>query len=289
MTNDPVRRPGGGDGRPDSGMRPRVPTELALRYHGNDLPIHKREVVIGRGAECDVMLSSVLVSRRHARFVVGSDAISIEDLGSRNGVLVNGQQIEGAHSVFVGDRIDLADEVLELVRYVPPDARRSSETQANLRAQRSPSEPPESIERTRKASAFVLLGGLLDKLVALGRGEEAERLMSTHLTKLLAEVRQGARPETLTTAGHYAVRLADATSKADWVDYVVELYTLAEQPMPTPQIDTLHVIVRKVSGVSIAKLRAYVELLRELAGELGPSERFALRRIESLLDVAQNR
>src|SRR5581483_12124628 len=48
-------------------------------------------IVIGRGsAQCDVVLPSELVSRRHAR-VVGSDGRHvIENLESRNGTYVNG-------------------------------------------------------------------------------------------------------------------------------------------------------------------------------------------------------
>lgn len=284
MSNDPVRHPGG-EGRPDSGMRARVRTRIALRYRGHDLPLGKSEVLLGRGADCDVMLASALVSRHHAKLWLGEHEIRIEDLGSRNGVFVNGEPIAGVRTLQVGDRIDLGDEELELVHHVVAD-HRGRETQTQMRAQLPESEPPESEERTRQASAFVLLGSLLDKLLALGRAEEAERLMSTHLERVLAEAERGVRPEALSTAGEYSVRLADATGKARWVDFVIRLYAAMREPLPTPQVDALHAVVRKVRGADVAALRRYVDVLRERAAELTAAERFALRRIESLVDVA---
>jgi pSer/pThr/pTyr-binding forkhead associated (FHA) protein len=290
MGHDPVRRPGGNDPaqsatnpRPESGLRRRVSTRLVLRYGGNDLPLGHSEIVIGRGVECDVVLSSALVSRRHARLTINDDGVvTIHDLQSRNGVYVNGELAREPRRLEVGDRLDLGGEELELVRQLQSDEARSRDTQLKLRAQKT----LDTDERTRQASAFVLLGGLLDKLLALGRVDEAERLMGTHLERLLAEAEKGSRPESFATAGHYAVRLAEATGTARWVDYVVRLYLALREPMPAPQIDALHAVVRRVEKIDIVRLREYVGVLRDRAGELGPAERFAVRRIESLADVA---
>lgn len=290
MSQDPGRRSGGADAskppsdlRPESGFRRRVATKIVLHYAGNDLVLGQSAIVIGRGVDADVVLSSALVSRRHARLSIDEDgAVTIEDLSSRNGVYVNGELLRAPRRLEVGDRLDIGGEELELVRQLDEEAIRSRDTQLRMRAQKT----LDADERTRQASAFVLLGGLLDKLLALGRVEEAERLMSTHLERLLAEAEKGERPESFATAGHYAVRLADATGKARWVDYAVRLYLALGEPMPAPQIDALHAVVRRVHGVDIARLREYVAVLRDRASELGPAERFALRRIESLADVA---
>jgi len=50
------------------------------------------EVVLGRDPTCDVVLDRSRVSRRHARLRLG-DAISIEDLGSRNRTVVRGMPL----------------------------------------------------------------------------------------------------------------------------------------------------------------------------------------------------
>ena len=51
--------------------------------------------ILGRNPKrCDVVLEHFAVSREHARIEIRDDATYIEDLGSRNGVWVNGRQIE---------------------------------------------------------------------------------------------------------------------------------------------------------------------------------------------------
>ncbi|MBM4391061.1 MAG: diguanylate cyclase [Deltaproteobacteria bacterium] len=53
------------------------------------------EIVIGRDDNADLILTDVLVSRRHARVIVGDDmSITVHDLGSTNGTSVNGQAVE---------------------------------------------------------------------------------------------------------------------------------------------------------------------------------------------------
>jgi len=52
-------------------------------------------MVIGRQSDCDIVLDSNSVSRRHAEVVADGGAFFVEDLGSRNGTYVNGRKIEG--------------------------------------------------------------------------------------------------------------------------------------------------------------------------------------------------
>ncbi len=53
--------------------------------------LHEGETVLGRGESCRVQLQNVSVSREHARILVGKQNVSIEDLDSQNGILVNGK------------------------------------------------------------------------------------------------------------------------------------------------------------------------------------------------------
>jgi hypothetical protein len=282
MGQDPVLRER--DARVESGFRSISRTPVALRYRGHELALAQPVIVIGRGGECELMLASPLVSRRHAQIVNSADGITIEDLGSRNGVYVNGELLKEPRRLEVGDRIDLGGEELELVPHEGSDPAKSRDTQLRLAAAQAT--PSAQDERTRQASAFVLLGGLLDKLLALSRADEAERLMMTHLERVLLDAQRGARPEAYASAAQYAVRLAEATGRARWVDYTVRLYLAIGEPLPTPQIDALHAIVRRVRGVDVLRLREYVAVLKLRAPKLGPAERFAIRRIESLADVA---
>jgi Protein of unknown function (DUF3662)/Inner membrane component of T3SS, cytoplasmic domain len=63
-------------------------------------------VLLGRSRECDVVLGDPNVSRRHAEVRREGDGWSIADLGSTNGVKLNGRRVE--HSPLEpGDRITL--------------------------------------------------------------------------------------------------------------------------------------------------------------------------------------
>lgn len=62
---------------------------------------------IGRSRECDIVLDDVGISRRHADIRPGPDGWTVEDLGSTNGVIVNGQEVRGAQPLHPGDRIEL--------------------------------------------------------------------------------------------------------------------------------------------------------------------------------------
>lgn len=75
-----------------------VPTLIPLRGADKDwpvqFPITEAEVFIGRLPECKVCCKDGTVSRRHARLVFHEGQWWVEDLGSRNGVMVNGQLIQ---------------------------------------------------------------------------------------------------------------------------------------------------------------------------------------------------
>ena len=66
-----------------------------------------REFVIGRSAECELRVTWVGASRRHAAVIWRGDAVVVRDLGSTNGTLVNGAKIEGERSLEPGDRIEV--------------------------------------------------------------------------------------------------------------------------------------------------------------------------------------
>jgi predicted component of type VI protein secretion system len=64
---------------------------------------------IGRSRECDIVLSDSNVSRRHAELRPAGDGWTITDLGSTNGVRVNGRELSAnePHALRAGDRLDV--------------------------------------------------------------------------------------------------------------------------------------------------------------------------------------
>jgi hypothetical protein len=67
---------------------------------------------IGRSRDCEVVLEDTGISRQHARIHATADGWEIEDLGSTNGVLVNGRAIHGAHPLDPGDRLELGSTAI---------------------------------------------------------------------------------------------------------------------------------------------------------------------------------
>jgi hypothetical protein len=84
---------------------------LVLEVNGVRHPLMPPGFTIGRGTEADLRINDPSVSRIHARVVVvpvpdGRMQISIDDLGSTNGVIVNGQRV--AHAELTdGSRIEI--------------------------------------------------------------------------------------------------------------------------------------------------------------------------------------
>ncbi|MGF1595793.1 MAG: ATP-binding cassette domain-containing protein [Acidimicrobiales bacterium] len=64
------------------------------------------ELVLGRADECDISIPDPLVSRRHARFILGPTGGRIVDLGSDNGTYVNGQRVRES-TVGEGDLVEV--------------------------------------------------------------------------------------------------------------------------------------------------------------------------------------
>ncbi|HEY6460769.1 MAG TPA: FHA domain-containing protein [Polyangiaceae bacterium] len=281
-----------------------------LRYLHHDLELIEGQFAVGRSAGCQLSLDDPLVSRRHALLVVSRDGVTIEDLQSRNGVIVNGQRIAGRTPVKAGDKIVIGSQELTLLEGRESAGRETASHQMGKRtlpkmaaaseliaAERASSAPPfEPIigdgdaepSMVRRADAFNLLGGVAEKALAMGRADEAERLLASPLADVVEASRAGKRlsPWLVDMAARFASKLATATAKGAWADYVIELYDAQLRPCPAPVVDELYNAFRKVNAIDLGRLRAYVARLREKQASLGPAERFLLQRLEGLERLA---
>jgi pSer/pThr/pTyr-binding forkhead associated (FHA) protein len=206
-----------------------MPFRLKLRLTELDLPYG--ELTIGRGTDCFLRIDDDLVSRRHARLMVGPDKVLFEDLGSRNGSKVNGARYLGPVELHIGDSFEIGAQVFQLITgaelereptmtMMPHRACRRCQLLIDVRLDSCPhckapqqvgDAEAEEISRVGPlpsgpsamaaedtasgkqnfASSFRLVTGVSDKLLAFGRVEEAERMIAPRLREALARVQGG--------------------------------------------------------------------------------------------------
>jgi Protein of unknown function (DUF3662)/FHA domain len=78
-----------------------------LRVGGRTELVGEAGAVIGRSRDADVVVDDPNVSRRHAEVRPSGGSWIVRDLGSTNGVKVNGRRIQGPQSLRPGDTIEL--------------------------------------------------------------------------------------------------------------------------------------------------------------------------------------
>lgn len=233
------------------------------------------ELVIGRSSKADVRLDDDMVSRQHCIIRVGEN-VMIEDLSSRNGVLVNGARVERRRELRHGDEITIGRHRLVL-------------TQGRL----SPSVYPPALgstrDSTRPDSQETKTGTVYDMFsataaTALGTGdlEGAQRLASNLFVSLRAELARGQEPGPAFSRGvTLGLRLAKETRDGRWIDRVCTLYASADRVMAPSVVAELEVLKR--DGIhDPSAVRRYVAHLQKRQGE--GDEAGVLARLTALAD-----
>ncbi len=270
-----------------------------------EIELLQGQTVVGRHDSCHVVLDDPLASRRHARLELRpSGHLLVEDLGSVNGVLVNGQRAEKPRVLADGDVVRLGNQELTVhLTAASLEARRQARvgaetlTNAQSRSSAPPSlssissAPPSGEEEStiiREGDALGTLTTVANKVLAMGRAAEAERILKTSLLELLRRAEEGhvPDPKTLELAATYSLRLAEALSRVDWIDYTFRLFTVSERILPAAAVEKLYELVRSLEGVDLAAMRRYAAHMTRHARSLGPSELFLLRRIDGLTKLA---
>ncbi|MCI5052811.1 MAG: type III secretion system inner membrane ring subunit SctD [Simkaniaceae bacterium] len=128
--------------------------------------------VIGKDANsCDIFFQDLSVSRQHAKLSVKNGQVIIEDLGSRNGVLVNGSHIEKQQTLGSQDLIALGttaflmidrEESRETLYSAPSELHKEEEVQEE------PVEVPKNWKDTIVPTRHLVIAGCLGFLVLLG-------------------------------------------------------------------------------------------------------------------------
>jgi hypothetical protein len=240
--------------------------KFVLRHGPREIPLALGRFIIGRAENSELPLDDPLVSRQHAALEVTHDGVTAVDLGSRNGIRVNGERVERSRRLSLGDVLSVgsATFTLALGRELTTDTIQAASTQ--------------------RLPAFGLIGILGEKALALGKADEAEKLLGPQIEELIQEAADGRKidPASVDQASTFSLRLAVLVGTGKWIDAVFRLHKNLRRTCSTGIVDELYTVLRKVRQPSLGELRSYLAVLRELEPHLGPADRFLVGRLEGL-------
>jgi predicted component of type VI protein secretion system len=104
---------------------------------GLKIPVDKAILFIGRHPDCDVVITrSRMISRKHCALVQINDSLVIRDLGSTNGIRVNGEKVRREVRVKPGDTVTIGDldYVVKSVKAPEPERRANREHHQDARS-----------------------------------------------------------------------------------------------------------------------------------------------------------
>ncbi len=93
------------------------------------IPIDRAVILVGRSAECDVVITtSQKISRQHCCLVQSDQNYFVRDLGSTNGVWLNGEKVNREAEMKAGDRLCIGDVEFKLFTNVKVESKKQLRT-----------------------------------------------------------------------------------------------------------------------------------------------------------------
>lgn len=216
-----------------------------LKFLLQEFDLRGPEMAIGRSSDCHITIEDPLVSRRHAKIVMAETPMVV-DLGSRNGVSVNGERIKGSRALEDGDRIRIGTQ--ELVFYVVTRVRHEARTtgfmtvcgacgtpypdqSAQCPHCGAPRRDDDTISglliEPRRSWTFQLLGEVIERALATGRAPEADRVLRRAAREVDERLAAGERlaADEVTAIACFAIRLAQLPEGAsEWLHWALNVH-----------------------------------------------------------------
>jgi pSer/pThr/pTyr-binding forkhead associated (FHA) protein len=99
------------------------------------IPLEKAILLIGRQADCDVSLTtSRKISRKHCCIAVVNESVIVRDLGSTNGIAINGDKVPREGRLRLGDELCIGDVRFRLQREPTPSPSPTAPTSDDVSA-----------------------------------------------------------------------------------------------------------------------------------------------------------
>lgn len=284
---------------------------MKLRYRQALITLREGKLYLGRSPDCELAINDPAVSRRHARLWVSPTQIVIEDLGSQNGVRVNGTKIQGPCELHAGDVLRICSHEMELVdtvdqqtddapnRYrITADTLSGADTTTLLDELHRTSRPPAHTPNMRLepgaprpsttppgSDSLTKAIVALDDALNAGDVSEGERRLGPILMRV-HELLLKDHPSGLELAEHVVVsaaRLASETRSAAFMNYAVTLYQLLGRPLPEPAVNVIHVLVQAGLYPNMLALESYVAKISLQTSRFDETELFLLDSLHRIV------
>jgi pSer/pThr/pTyr-binding forkhead associated (FHA) protein len=121
---------------------------------GLKIPIDKAIIFIGRHPDCDIVITrSRTISRKHCAIVQVNDSLVLRDLGSTNGVRVNGKRVKKEARFTAGDTVTFGDIEYNVrrIKTVEPEKRANRDHPQDARAAGAIPLRADAVPRTDRA------------------------------------------------------------------------------------------------------------------------------------------
>jgi hypothetical protein len=274
-----------------------------LRFLLQELDLRGPMVTLGRSSDCQITIDDPLVSRVHAELTVTDSCVRVRDLGSRNGVRINDQLIDGEAELQHKDRLRLGTQDLvflvaeqgrdasrmhnatgamihcpECDRPFPGQALACPHCGARRAFDASGPDTVTGVELVEAPSwTFRLIAEVLERALTAGRAPEAERMLERAAREIDARVRSGRKlgAEQLRDASGYALRLAKLKQHPQWASWAVSLH---RHDQKLPSLETL-TLIEQLDGDSLRAVRPELEalasdpILAQQSGDVGGAQR----------------
>lgn len=280
-----------------------------LRFLLQEFDLSRGATLIGRSSECQVTIEDPLVSRQHARIVIDGEEALLEDLGSRNGVKLNGASIKKPAPLKDGDRLRIGTQELVFCR-VEPAASANAKTTGFLRhcttcrlpypremvacpncGASEQAAPPEEETLSGHFGAasqgswsVQLLVEVLEKALTMGRTEDAERILRRATAQVEERLMMGERVEgkQLQALSMAAAKMSLDLGDATWGSWIAQIHRRMSTVPAAPVVDSLAGLIERFPEEMGAALGDLATHCRMAVIPLSEEDSRSLTRLEAL-------
>ncbi len=283
-------------------------TQFRIVYKNTSIDAPKGTFLIGRSAECHLVLEDPSVSRIHVAIINENDKLFVEDRGSRNGVMVNdtltrkrlelkdGDQISVGHQnirIISRNRIKDADRTMGLHMcdacgtWVSSKERSCPQCGATLditlvasRQRETQVDVPQQDNSVRH-EPILMKASLALKAIKVAKYDQAEQLIANVAGS--QDVRLS--DEEFNAIANAMLALAEASKEDKQITQLFRLLRNTGRLISRELVERLYDTVRRVNYRSCPEMSRYLAFLDSMSKQFNPGERFIHSRFQGLVKL----